>query len=366
MAENVKIVFTVTNDLSHDQRMIRICSSLSHAGYDCLLVGRELDTSKTLLSQPFSQKRLKCIFNKGKLFYLEYNLRLFAFLLLLPCKVIYSVDCDTALPGRWVSLLRHKKWIFDAHELFTEVPEVVRRKAVKKVWAWVQKIAFSRADLCLTVGNELAKWFEKKYGRKVVTVKNAPLQNLALPYSPDPDRFILYQGALNEGRGLENLIMAMQQIPCRLVLAGEGDLTQKLKALTQQLNLLSKVEFKGMVSPENLPALTARAYMGYNVSENAGLSYYYSLNNKFFDYVHAGLPSLINPFPEYMALNQRFEVGIITAPSVEEIVKHALILLEDDILHRKLHGNCTEAKEIWNWEEEQQVLLKAVAEVTVE
>jgi hypothetical protein len=93
-----KIVFTVTNDLNYDQRMIRICTSLTHAGYDCLLVGYTLSDSKALNKQDFRQKRINCIFKKGKPFYLEYNLRLFFFLLFSKMDGICAIDLDTILP----------------------------------------------------------------------------------------------------------------------------------------------------------------------------------------------------------------------------------------------------------------------------
>lgn len=356
MAENLKIFFTVTNDLNYDQRMNRVCSAISEMGFRCTLVGRKLPDSADCKEKIFEQKRFSCFFHQGKAFYIEYNFRLLWFLLFNRFDIVYSVDCDTALPGFIVSRLKGKKWIFDAHELFTEVPEVIQRKGVQKVWAVVQKLAFRYADLRITVGNQLALWFQEKYGREVLTIKNAPAVQQDWPYEPDTDRFILYQGALNEGRGLENLIVAMQQIPCKLKIAGEGDISDKLRSMTSELNLEDKITFLGKILPGDLPRLTARAYIGFNVSENKGLSYYYSLNNKFFDYVHAGLPSLINPFPEYMNLNRIFEVGLITGQNSQEITKNAILLLENEELHRKLSENCLKAREIWNWENEKVLL----------
>lgn len=358
MERNMKILFTVTNDLNHDQRMIRICSALQEAGHDCTLIGRKLRNSAPPAERPFGRYRLSPWFEKGKLFYIEFNIRLFFFLLFSRFDVIWAVDCDTALPARLVSMIRRKPWVFDAHELFTHVPEVQRRPGVQRVWEVVQRMAFRRSRLRITVGSELAAWFSHRYGVEVEVIRNAPESAAAWPYEPDSDPFILYQGALNEGRGLENLLQAMPRIPCRLVLAGEGDLSHELRKLSGELGLNDKVQFLGRVLPEELPALTARARIGYNVSENAGLSYYLSLNNKFFDYVHAGLPSLINPFPEYMTLSREIEVGIITEPDVDDIVEKALLLLNDEALHERLHRNCIKAREIWNWEHEKARLIR--------
>lgn len=353
----MRIILTVTNDLNHDQRMIRMASALQAAGHDCLLVGRRLPESGPPGNRPFRQHRFNLFFKKGKAFYLEYNLRLFFWLLLQPLDLIWAVDCDTAVPARLVSIIRRKKWVFDAHELFTHVPEVQHRKGVQRVWEYVQRMAFTRSHMQVTVGEALAGYFDQRYGSRSIVVRNAPELLTAVSPKPDAARFILYQGALNAGRGLENLIRAMTEIPCRLVMAGEGDLSESLRQLTSELGLNDKVTFLGRVLPADLPALTARAWIGYNVSENAGLSYYLSLNNKFFDYVHAGLPSLINPFPEYEKLCGEYEVGLLTRPEVGDIVEKAGRLLEDEALHRHLQSQCLAAREKWNWENEKRHFL---------
>jgi len=351
------IVFTVTNDLVTDQRMHRIVGAFAEAGYRVKLVGREWQGSAPASGLGFPVKRFRCLFNKGKLFYLEYNLRLMCWLLFQSFDCLWAVDCDTAWPARLFSLIRRKPWVFDAHELFSRVPEVIDRKRVQRIWQLTEKMAFSRADLCITVGPALAGWFETAYGRKVEVVRNMPPVSRGLPYRPETDRFILYQGALNKGRGLENLIKAMHAVNARLLLAGEGDLSSQLRQLVVDEGLSERVVFLGKLHPSALPELTSRAWIGYNVSEPMGLSYQLSLNNKFFDYVHAGLPSLINPFEEYVKLNADYEVGLLTEPNVETISRNLQLLLNDNEVHLRLSQNCIKAREMWNWEHEKEHLL---------
>jgi glycosyltransferase involved in cell wall biosynthesis len=172
------------------------------------------------------------------------------------------------------------------------------------------------------------------------------------------DRFILYQGALNAGRGLECLIESMQYIPCQLKIVGEGDLSDHLRTLVKQYQITEKVEFLGFIEPNNLKNITQQAYIGMNVSENLGLSYYYSLNNKFFDYIHAGLPSVSNNFPEYIQINNEFEVAVISELTTQNLVKSINLLLTDDELYQRLVDNCENAKFKYNWELEEQQLIK--------
>ena len=132
-----RLVFTVTNDLNYDQRMIRICTSLSNSGYKVLLIGRK--SSTPLIKKQFSQKRLYCFFNKGKLFYIEYNLRLFFYLLFAKCDLICAIDLDTIIPCYLASVLKKKRRVYDAHELFCEMKEVVSRPAIFRVWKFIEK-----------------------------------------------------------------------------------------------------------------------------------------------------------------------------------------------------------------------------------
>lgn len=383
-----RIIFTVTNDLRYDQRMLRICTTLSAAGYEVAFVGRQLSTSIPLQNQPYQQIRLKyLLFTAGKLFYLEYNLRLLFSLLFQRFDAVCSIDLDTSIPGIIAAKIKNKPHLFDAHELFTHTPEVARRKSIQKIWEAVQKFTFKHTNAAFTVGPAIAQYFEEKYNRPVAVVRNMPIKSGATnpkttnqarteinqlnsdninPSSPawqskidalQGQRFILYQGALNEARGLEALIQAMSEITAILVLAGEGDLSQTLRNLTQSLNLEHKVIFLGMIPPNELPQLTKQAYIGYNVSQNAGLSYFLSLNNKFFDYTKALLPSLINPFPEYLALMKEFEVGLPTEPTLEDIVKQANQLFTDQLLYDKIKSNCKLASEKWTWENETPTLV---------
>ena len=176
---------------------------------------------------------------------------------------------------------------------------------------------------------------------------------------------LLYQGALNAGRGIETLLEAMQHLDnVQLWLAGEGDLSDALRRQAVELGLENKVRFLGYVKPDDLKTLTAQAWLGLNLLENRGLSYYYSLANKFFDCVQAEVPVLTMNFPEYRALNAEHEVAVLLDELSPEAVAGAVRqLLDDPAAYQRLQANCRAAREVWNWEREQEVLLKVWKEV---
>lgn len=354
-----KIIFTVTNDLTYDQRMQKICRSMVAAGYKVELVGRELSKSKPLTAEPFEQTRLTCFFNKGKLFYIEYNIRLFIYLLFTRLDAACAIDLDTIVPVYYVSKLKGTKRAYDAHEYFTEVPEVIRRPKVQRVWQWVERNYVPKFDLIYTVSPTLAKLFEQHYGKPVEVVMNVPLlkSDATVNQQQTTGNYLLYQGALNEGRGLEHLIEAMQHIDSKLLLAGEGDLSNELRALVKALKLENKVEFLGYVKPAELRDITAKAHIGINLLENKGLSYYYSLSNKFFDYIHASVPQVCIGFPEYTALNEIYNVALLTQDcTVDEIKAAVQRLLSDKDLYCTLQKNCEVCSRELNWQEEEKKL----------
>ena len=361
---NMTILCTVTNDLTYDQRMQRICATLAQNGYSVELTGRALPHSTPLEERLFRQRRLQCRFNKGFLFYLEFNLRLFWHLIWARYDAVCSVDLDTLPAGCAATILRGKKRVFDAHEYFTEVPEVTGRPFVKWVWNTIARLCLPAYRHAYTVGPALAEIFEKKYGLRFGVVRNMPALARREDHSPGNatarPKILLYQGALNAARGIEQSLAALQQLDgVELWLAGEGDLSAQLRQMATDLGVQHKVRFLGYVKPGDLPALTAQAWLGLNVLENKGLSYYYSLANKFFDYVQAGVPILTMDFPEYRALNAQHEVALLLEHLTPANMASAIrFLLENPEAYQRLKDNTGSAGREWNWEKEALVLLE--------
>jgi glycosyltransferase involved in cell wall biosynthesis len=362
------LLFAVTTDLNYDQRMQRICGSLAAHGYSVLLIGREWPHSQPLSPQPYRQHRLRCLFKKGKLFYLEYNLKLFLYLIRQQASVWCAIDLDTAIPVWLRATLSGQPFVYDAHELFTEVPEIVDRLIIRRIWQQVEKFIVPRATLAYTVGPALAQWFMQQYGQPFAVVRNVSrLDTAELPPTPTKspaDGYILYQGVLNEGRGLEALIDAMPQVTARLLICGEGDLSAALRERARQLGLLAsgQVEFRGYVLPNELRRITRQASLGIMLLENRGLSYYYSLANKFFDYLHAGVPQLVVDFPEYRRLNDLYDVAELVELTPDALALAINRLLRDDpARYHQLAQNCRRARLELNWQHEEQTLLALYA-----
>jgi glycosyltransferase involved in cell wall biosynthesis len=135
--------------------------------------------------------------------------------------------------------------------------------------------------------------------------------------------------------------------------------SNSLRLLVDEKNLQHKIEFLGFVKPGNLAALTQNAFVGLNLLENRGKSYYYSLANKFFDYIQAEVPSINMHFPEYAAINKQYEVSILLNElTATEIVNAVNKLQTDKNLYSYLRQQCRLAKKEFNWQQEEQKLLE--------
>lgn len=356
-----RIIFTVTNELNYDQRMIRICTSLTMAGYEVELVGVETKFSSPIEAKPYSQKRLMMFSTKGFTFYAEYNLRLFFYLLFKKCDTICCIDLDTIIPVYLASLIRRKVRVYDAHEYFSQLKEVVTRPAVYKVWYWIERTFLPRFKNGYTVCKSIADEFKEKYAVEYSVIRNVPLLE-EYKESITTERVILYQGAVNEGRGLEYLIPAMAYINIPLLIYGDGNFMYQAKQLIEDNLLEKKVILKGKVLPNELRNITSSCLIGLNLVENIGLNQYYSLANKFFDYIHDALPQITMNFPEYKRINDEFEVAVlIDNLSIDNIVAAINDLLADTDKYHRLKVNCINARESLNWQKEEQKLLKFYA-----
>jgi len=338
--------------------MKRICSSLSENGFDVVLVGRKLKQSLPVREEGYEQKRLRCMFNKGKLFYLEFNVRLLFFLLFRKMNVICAIDLDTISPCLVISRFKKIPRVYDAHELFTGLKEVVTRPAVEKIWKRIEKNAVPKFKWGYTVSDSIAEEFNRRYGVKYETIRNVPvlqpLENLT-----SAEKFILYQGAVNEARGFEYLIPAMKMVEYKLVICGNGNFMDQLKRLIAENEVGDRIELKGMLLPDDLRRFSQLATIGVAFPENTGINQYLALPNKFFDYIHAGLPQINVSFPEYRKLNDEFHVAVLVDDIDSKTIAYSINnLMSNCVLLEQLKQNCIRARSILSWQNEEKKLIR--------
>lgn len=338
--------------------MQRICTSLQNAGYNVLLVGVQHKKSKPLQPQVFQQRRIKLWCSKGIFFYVEFNLKLFFKLLFTEAHVYCAIDLDTIIPVYLTSTLKNKKRVYDAHELFTELNEVVSRPKVLKVWKAVEKFCVPKFKHGYTVNEFIKNYFTKNYGVNYAVIRNLPLHSESISTKTGTEKFIIYQGAVNKGRGFKQLIEAIQDVSTPLHIYGTGNEIENVKQWIKEFAVQEKVIVKGEVNPAELQQITPTAFCGITIFEPLGLNQIHSLANRFFDYMMAGIPQICVGYPEYKIINDEFGFAYLVNDIEPNTLAKALNnLVENDVLYKQLKQNAIYAQQHLNWQQEEKKLL---------
>lgn len=364
--KNKRILVAVNNDLVTDARVHKVCISLEEAGYSVCLIGLRRKASAELL-RSYSVRRFRMWVKGGPLLYAEFNARLLFSLLFTKGDAVLCNDTDALLACYTAAKIRRLPLIFDAHELFPELPEVVDRPLVRKVWQKIEDGVFPRLKYCYTVCRSIADYYWERYGLKMEVVRNIPShepENTVI-HPVDLNRkekyMLLYQGAVNVGRGIEWLIETMKFLPdCCLVICGGGDCLREMKKLAFDSGYAERILFTGRVPQQELKRYTVQADLGFVLLEKLGLSYYFALPNRIFDYMRFGVPVLATDFPEIKRVVEEAQSGrLITHYEPAYLAQEIRQTLQEWESPEK-RERLKETARQYSWENEEKALLKVV------
>lgn len=309
----MKVLASVFNNLATDQRVQKVCRTLSENGYEIELIGNDW-TGLPEMSRNYPFTRITLHSKILKFAYLEFQMKLYRNLLRKADQstILLANDLDSLLPNYLVSKKLNIPLVFDSHEIFTEMP-AVNGRFTQKIWRILERSTLPNIKYMMTASESYADWFHQKYGiERPVVVQNFPhkTENPQNYEERNNPQIILYQGVINPSRGLNHIIPAMKNIPnAELWIAGDGPKKAEYLNLVQTLKLENCVKFLGKLTPENLRKITPKADIGISIEENKGLSYYYSMPNKISDYIQARVPVVVSDFPEMRKVVDQFQAG---------------------------------------------------------
>ncbi len=368
-----KAIVSVINDLVTDQRVHKSCQTLIKAGYRPVLVGRKLNTSLTMPGRTYPTVRMRLLFTKGPFFYSEFNLRLFFYLLFHPADLLMSNDLDTLLPNYLISKVRGLPLVYDSHEYFTETPELIHRKSVQNVWKWIEKFVLTRTRRMITVNESIADMFRKKYALQVAVVRNIPAKLLEIkPLSrmeaglSDEKKLMVLQGSgINIDRGSEELVQAMRYLPdVVLMIIGNGDAMPAIIELINRYQMSDHVLLFPRMEYSRMMAYTRLADLGLTLDKDTNLNYRFSLPNKLFDYIHAGVPVLASPLHEIKEIIDRYQIGtFIESHDPQHLAKKIQDIFAQNGLIGEWKRNLPKAAKDLCWENEEKVLMQFIASI---
>lgn len=362
-----RVIVSVTNDLVTDQRVHKICTTLSQNNYEIILIGRQFSNSKKL-ERKYKTYRFKLLFNKGPFFYAEYNIRLFFKILSSKPSILLANDLDTLLANFLASKILRKKLVYDSHELFTEVPELIHRPFIQNIWLNIEKFIVPKLKNMYTVNEEIASIYKKKYGIHVHVIRNiAAKLNSNIPSTEfikkikGTKKMLILQGSgINIDRGAEEALEMMQYVEnAILYIIGYGDVFNILKEKRKLLNIENKVIILDRMPYKKLLEYTKVADLGLSLDKNTNLNYEYSLPNKIFDYIQCNTPILASSRKLVAKLITKHNIGKVTTThnpkKLAEIVNE---ILDNKKEYETWKTNLKKTAEIYNWENESKKLIE--------
>ena len=184
-------------------------------------------------------------------------------------------------------------------------------------------------------------------------VKNVPEQSEFVQEEAKDPKSIIFQGALNPGRGLDLAIDSMQYLAdYKLTIVGGGQQMNNLKSLAMDLGVSDRVVFLGKIPFEELKAYTSKATVGLLLEEPIGLSFEYSLPNKLFDYIHSNVAVVATPLIEVKNVIDSFYVGeLIQSRDPKQLAEQIKSISSN---HNKF--DFSEAQSAFNWQSERKKL----------
>jgi glycosyltransferase involved in cell wall biosynthesis len=363
-AQGKHITILVSNDLQHDQRVAKVCGTLLEMGFRITLVGRLLPGSKSF-ERPYEIRRFRLPFRTGALFYVALNVRLFFYLLFKRTDIILANDLDTLLPAFLIARMKGKELVYDSHEYFTEAEGLTNRPFPKKIWLSIEGFIFPKLQHVITVNETIAGIYRALYHVPVHVVRNVPMlrkehvqarrEEFGLPIDK---RIILLQGAyIDPDRGGMELAQSMEFLDGALLLIiGSGRDLENIKRVVAERKLNDRVKFIAKLPFAELQRYTAIADVGVSLDKPLHLNYAYSLPNKLFDYIHAGLPVLVSDLPELRSVVDTYKIGKVVSRVEPREIASALHQMFESGELQTWRSNALKAAQMLNWQNEQEVI----------
>src|SRR5699024_3508666 len=279
--------------------------------------------------------------------------------------VYHSHDLNTLLQGIVGAKLRRNRrpLIYDSHEVQTSRTHYSFEKVYR-----IEKFLLKFVDRVIVENDTRADYHRRLYKDRPTPVHNySELYEIdeveAYPIRqefniPESEKVVLYQGGMQEGRGLFKLLDAFKEVKgARLIMIGDGKERLNLIDHHKELGLEHKVDFIQRVPYKELRRYRKAADIGIQFLENTNFNHYSASSNKLFEYIMAHVPVIGSRLPEIEAVIESEQVGLTVEPESTKQLKEAIQkLVDDDELREQFRENAEQAKKKYNWDNEKDVL----------
>jgi glycosyltransferase involved in cell wall biosynthesis len=180
---------------------------------------------------------------------------------------------------------------------------------------------------------------------------------------------LLYVGGMEESRGLEIVIRAMQivarTLSARFVIVGRGTTEPALRRLASQLGVADRIDFAGWVAPEEVPRIIGSAdicLVPHYVTEHT----HTTVPNKIFDYMLQRRPVVVTDALALREIVESAGCGEVYQDTDPASLAAAILRLADPGVRTGMGAAGRQAVlERYNWARDENVLIGAMREFRV-
>ena len=376
MSQNQITIFFI-GDIKYDSRALKMTLSLSQNGYRVNIYSFHNFSIPHSLMSNFAKNDLYLTDKKIEITYIRLKSSKKApflefYIKALSIVIKNKIDCILcpdiySIPLAYIASLFFKcTYIYDSRELFSDLASLHKKKVRQFIWKLVEKCFVPKAKLLITVNESIANILKNNFPDKKVEIiynfpslklEKEPLDISQIIGSDNSRKILTYQGGLQNGRGigiLLDLILSMEE--CILLFLGNGHLKSKIK---EHPLFNKRIFIKDNIPASQVLKYTANSFLGMSIIENLSKSYYLSLPNKIFEYIHVGIPVISSNFPEVQKIMTKFKVGELVDPeNKQEIIKKIKFLIKHADIYSKYKQNCINARETLNWENQEPKFLE--------
>lgn len=294
---------------------------------------------------------------------------------------IWANDLPDLKPALKIKKVIGSKVIYDSHEIYIGTlnqffpskakfyKSILHKTALSLMTAlgnMAEKRMVKQIDEFVTTSNSFKNYFVQKYHlSNVRIVMNCPAMQSATDYFdfrkdynlPDDSFILIFQGRLNAGRALMEMIESQQYVKpnIHLFIVGEGPLKKDMIDLCNKLSL-QNVHFIDEVPSSELLHYTRGANVGINLQASINISKHLASANKLFEYTHSGIPTIGSDVPENKLIIGKYDLGILVENEPKCIANAINKMAESDLSRYK--NNCKKATQEYNWEKQEIAILE--------
>ncbi|KYH13850.1 glycosyltransferase [Staphylococcus kloosii] len=275
--------------------------------------------------------------------------------------VIHANDFDVLFIV-FLSKYTKARVVYDAHEIYSKNAFINKFKILSGIVQFIEKKIIKKIDYFITVSNAAKGYYlSQGYKKEPIVITNAPIKEEFVTQNNNSSFEVVYQGQLVSNRGYEEFLEAGKHIDdekINLIIRGFGPLEEELRR-TKLLDKINNVNIEDPVEMDQLVKSMSTSQLGVVLTKPTSINFEYTVSNKIFECIHAGLPVLLSPVKEHIYLNNKYNFGIvIDEVTPEKIAKEILKLSKDQEQYRKLKINAIKAADELKWQNEELKLIE--------